>query len=104
MRCHRCRTRPDAGLNRRSNSPRRRSTVPTIEFSEITCKPRSRSPARPNASTTGSNGSMTDTSSRLVRKRAAILSSDCRRRWRANTAAASDSGKPVLMEPKYAVA
>ena len=87
--------RRDAGRKLRSNSPRRRSTVPTIESSGISWMPRSRCPVRPSASTTSSNGSISETSSGSKRRCAAMLASARRRRWRAKSALAVSRGRPV---------
>src|SRR5918992_5457531 len=102
MRSQRGRTRPVVGRKRRSNS-RPRSTVPTIESSGIVWSPRRRSPRRPSAATTSSNGRMTLTSLGSSRSRAAMRASARRRRARPKSNWASVWGRPesrAAMLPK----
>ena len=94
MRSQRSRSRGVVGRKSRSNS-RVRSTVPTIESTSIVCRPSARSPARPSASTTSSNGRITATSSGSPRRRAESSASARRRRARAKSDWASARGEPV---------
>src|SRR4051812_11034582 len=87
---------PGEGRKSRSNSPRRRSTVPTIESSGITCSPRSTRLVAPSAATTSSKGSMCETSSGSKRSREASRDSTRRRRSRSKAIFASSRGSPVL--------
>src|SRR3954468_23253933 len=87
---------PGEGRKSRSNSPRRRSTVPTIESSGITCSPTSTRLVAPSAATTSSKGSMCETSSGSKRRREASRDSTRRRRSRSKAIFASSRGSPVL--------
>src|SRR3954447_3427319 len=87
---------PGEGRKSRSTSPRRRSTVPTIESSGMTCSPRSTREVAPSAATTSSKGSMCETSSGSKRSREASRESTRRRRSRSKAIFASSRGRPVL--------
>src|SRR3954463_6759911 len=93
-RSQRVRTRELVGRKLRSK-PVRRSTVPAIVSSSTTWRPRSRSPVRPSAATTSSNGRIrlmspcSRVSTRLRRPNAACL------RARRKSSPASTLEKPV---------
>src|SRR5262245_21773627 len=93
-RSHRSRTRPVVGRNRRSKS-RLLSTVPTMDSSRIVCRPRERSPRRPSAATTSSNGRIRLTSSGSRRSRWPSRASTWRRRARSKSFSTSERGNPV---------
>src|SRR3954454_16170740 len=88
------RVRVDVGRKLRSNS-RGRPTLPTIESSGIDCRPSERSPVRPSASTTSSNGRIRFTSEGSRRNRCASRASARWRRARVKSFCASFVGKPV---------
>ena len=95
--CQRPCSRRERGRNSRSNSPLRRSTVPTIESRAISRSPRSCSETLPRAATTSPEGSSANASWRFLVRREATRARHARRRWRANAVLASDSEKPVTM-------
>src|SRR2546423_6954235 len=102
MRSHRGRVREDVGRKLRSNS-RVRPTLPTIESSGIDWRPSDRSPVRPSASTTSSNGRIMFTSLGSRRRRWASLATAWWRRARVKSFCASLVGNPVSsgMAPRY---
>ena len=84
------------GRKERSNSPWRRSTVPTIASSGITCSPVDARLVAPSAATTSSKGSMCETSSASKRIRDASRDRARRRRSLSKAIFASSRGWPVL--------
>src|SRR3954453_1209012 len=94
IRSHRGRVRLLVGRKLRSNS-RVRPTLPTIESSRIDWRPSERSPVRPSASTTSSNGRIMFTSLGSRRSRWASRATAWWRRARLKSFCASLVGKPV---------